>query len=275
MNAHQLRIKDIVDRYKNFIFLSPHYDDAVLSCGYLLEKLHSCRKNISVITIFTQPSERPYSPQALTFLRTSGYKSAERLFCDRQKEDISALHIFGGKHLHLSCVDAAWRKSELYQHLRRVRWLWKLFPQLAHVYPNPKKQFSGSWSRKDSALFRELAMKLQNVIFNQYDKKTVVFVPLGIGGHADHILVRDVAKTLSTPVFYWEDFPYNTSRYSYSIFFSKNNNYEVAFEIQPTKRAKKYQAIRRYRSQVAVLFPDGKIPLIAERYFSAKDSMRR
>lgn len=254
MNAYQLRVKDIIDGYKNFIFLSPHYDDAVLSCGYLIEKLHAYRKDVSVITVFTQTSEEPYTPQALAFLRASGHKDAKVLFHDRQREDVSALRTLGVKYIHLSYVDAAWRKSG-----------W------SHVYPNAKKQFSGSWSRQDNALFRELAMKLQRVIASQYDRKTVVFVPLGVGGHADHILVRDVAKTLNTPVFYWEDFPYSTNRRSYEAFFSKNKNYKTSFEIQPMKKTKKHPAIRHYLSQMNVLFPNGKVPRVPERYYTLKD----
>ena len=40
---------------------------------------------------------------------------------------------------------------------------------------------------------------------------TVVFAPLAIGRHVDHIITRDAAARLRFPVVYYSDFPYSES----------------------------------------------------------------
>lgn len=257
--------------FKRFVFISPHFDDAVLSCGSLLEKLRQNHKEILVVTVFTRETQPPFTPQATAFVKASGYKDPQRLFLDRQKEDIKALSILGVKFIHFPYIDAGWRKSFWYTRFQRQRWFWRLFPQFIHIYPYARTQFAGRVCYQDHELAQTIAIKLRRVISNKFDHQTAVFVPLGIGGHVDHVLVRSMSKKLDSPIIYWEDFPYNTNDVSIQAFFAKTNDFTRLFEISAGTGTKKYKAIKAYRSQLKVLFPNKEIPKQPERYYVSTD----
>ena len=74
------------------------------------------------------------------------------------------------------------------------------------------------------------------------------------------------------PVLFWSDFPYNTHEEGMQKFFSEEKGYKEFFKIKDSKAATKIRAVRRYKSQVPVLFPQGKIPNIPETYYIAEES---
>lgn len=267
----EFRLLEIINNYDNFIFISPHYDDAVLSCSLLLEILQSVRKKTLVITVFTQASELPFTQQAQKFLKASGYNNANKLFSDRSKEDVVAMSYLGSKFIHLNFIDATWRKSKLFFKFPLIRPLLKYFPSLIHVYPDDKKQFSGQVSNKDISLLKHIHKKVRTII-RSVDNKILLFAPLGVGGHADHIIIRELAGKLKIPTIFWEDYPYNTFTNRLEDFFSEQNQYKLHFEIEKKAMIKKYKAIRMYKSQVPVLFPDNKISRTPERYYTLNES---
>lgn len=241
-------------RFGGFIFLSPHLDDAVLSCGALLWKLKNLKKNITILTVFTEGGSRPYSPQAKKFLKECGYINALKLFEDRKKEDKDIARFYNGRFIHLGFVDAAWRRNK----------------EDDHIYKNEKIQFSGKISKEDRSLINEISRKVSlNLLEN---KDIALFAPLGIGLHADHIIVKEVAKNLKQPVLFWEDFPYNRDLHNTRKFFSINKNYKHLFSIKNEGNNNiKYKAIRLYKSQMKGLFPDGVIPYVPENYRVLRD----
>jgi hypothetical protein len=51
---------------RRYLFLSPHLDDAILSCGALLTALPA-RSDVTVVTIFTEASAPPHTRAATSF----------------------------------------------------------------------------------------------------------------------------------------------------------------------------------------------------------------
>jgi len=269
---NDLNLESTLNKFNHFIFLSPHLDDVVLSCGLLLEKVASLGKEADVITIFTKASPPPLTKLASEFTQKSGYKNPHRLFEDRKLEDKKALKIFKAKYRHLDYVDAAFRKVDPLRGLPSTRYLSWLIPKLVHVYPKPKKQFSGQVSILDRKLSNTLLKDLKKIVIKVKKTKTLILAPLGIGGHADHVIVRDISRRFGLPVLFWSDFPYNTHEEGMQKFFSEEKGYKEFFKIKDSKAAKKIRAVRRYKSQVPVLFPQGKIPNIPETYYIAEES---
>ena len=200
-------IHTYVRAYKEFIFISPHLDDAVLSCGSLLDRLHKLGKTITVITVFTKVSSPPYTPLAKEFTQQSGFKNPVKLFEERKKEDKKALKLVSAKIVHLDFTDAAWRKS-----------------LLGHIYPLTKKQFSGHFSLLDVPLKQEIKKQL-NPYLSQ--KESLIFGPLGIGGHADHILIKDILKESNKQTIFWSDYPYNRDKSNEEQYFRRNRNFRL------------------------------------------------
>lgn len=248
------KLENLFRTYSNFVFLSPHFDDAVFSCGLLFAHLQDRKKKVKIITIFTKVSSCPFTPQAEDFLRKSGYSDADMLFEDRRKEDKKAIEFLGGKLLHLDFVDAAWRRKNR-----------------NHVYKNDTSQFAGEIKEEDKVLIGQITKKVHTL--KRKRKNTLILAPLGVGGHVDHVIAREVAKRLGDPTLFWEDFPYNTNKYFVKKFFSQDNNFSLFFELDTKDSSKKKKAIKFYKSQIEMHFPKGRIPNLPERYYQLNQSV--
>jgi ubiquinone/menaquinone biosynthesis C-methylase UbiE/LmbE family N-acetylglucosaminyl deacetylase len=245
-----LKVEKLLTKYQRYLFLSPHLDDAVLSCGMLLGPLRG--RSVQIVSFFTEASPPPFTPQAKSFLASCGFSDAARLFKKRKKEDAEAVEFFGAKFLHFNFVDAAFRKDTTGE----------------HVYKSARQQFSGEIAIKDNLLVSSLAERIRPLISKR--EKTLVFAPLGIGGHVDHALVRSAIEQIKADILYWEDFPYNASIQSVNKFFSENKYFSLDFCLDRNNFFWKEKGIKIYKSQMKLLFPNGYIPKIPERYFVSR-----
>lgn len=80
---------DYLNNKKNYIFISPHLDDAILSAGALIYELKN-KGRIKIITIFTKGDE---------------------LFFKRKIEDINVCKYLKIDYFHLDFTDVLWRNS--------------------------------------------------------------------------------------------------------------------------------------------------------------------
>jgi len=245
----QVNLKQIL-KNKNFIFLSPHLDDAVLSCGFFLELLTKAKKKIMVLTVFTKVSNPPYSPQTKQFLKQCGYDNAQELFESRKEEDKKVLKFLGVGFLHLDYIDAAWRKDE----------------KQKFIYRDEIERYSGIIAKEDYQLVQNLGKDLERILRKFLTKNTLILSPLGVGGLVDHVIVRSVLEKVGKKLLFWEDFPYNTNKENMNKFFFNNKDYRPYFNIEGLYKQKD-RAIRFYKSQIKSLFPERKIPRIPERYY--------
>ena len=93
----------------------------------------------------------------------------------------------------------------------------------------------------------------------------LVLAPLGVGGHVDHVLVRNAAERSGARVVYYSDFPYNQRDPVHNTFIRCNDLVETRwFELAEAKA----ELVRAYGSQVQALFNDGHIPPVPEVFFS-------
>src|ERR1700694_5818976 len=100
--ALQLKSFDDIQRVHRHIFLSPHLDDVVYSCGGTLGVQVSAGLRPLVITVFggapTTPVE--FSPFALETHRKMGFRQdAQAAIATRRREDAAALD-----YLHADCL---------------------------------------------------------------------------------------------------------------------------------------------------------------------------
>ena len=243
----------ILQDYSSYIFISPHLDDAILSCGNLLLKLKAQNKNIQIITLFTSASKKTLTPQAENFLNACGYTSPIKLFEDREVEDSKATGFIGGTYKHLGFIDAAWRTKNN-----------------KPLYHNGTSQFSGRISTKDHKLIDTIRTNLTKICVN--DATTLILCPLGVGNHADHVITRKAVEKLYKQSLFWEDYPYNTDRGVLKMFLTKHKKFRKSFEIHQMDNRKKHLAIKFYRSQLRSLFPSGQIKNTMESYYVPKNS---
>ena len=261
MNAGPLG--EAMDGVSRLVVLSPHLDDAVLSCGALL---NYARKHtpVTVATFFTEAGTPPYTLSARAYLHQVGAQDADSIYLARRAEDQAVLESIAISYLH------AGFKEALFRHRRRpllhwLPWAGQLVPELANIYPTYRLHvIRGRMSRHDDGTLRRLTDVIRHL---SLQSSTLFLAPLAIGGHVDHILVRTAAELSATRVAYYSDFPYNIRSQADTHFIERNALVPVTWT---GDLAAKLTLIRGYRSQVNSLFPGGQIPLVPEVYLVPK-----
>jgi len=246
-------VQDVLDGAPA-LFLSPHLDDAVLSCGTLLLRA----PRATVATVFTEASPGPHTRAARNFLRQCAVSGAEELFAERRREDVAVVAAAGADAVHLGRRDALFRTRRAPAALGRV------LPELVHRYPTFRFDIARG---RVAAAERDLATRIAEQVdaLAARSGAEVVLCPLGVGQHVDHVLVRSVGPELGRRVVYYADFPYALHSAPDSPFLAAHG---LRRWVSPADPAEKRGLIEGYRSQVDALFPGGQVPSRAEEYYT-------
>lgn len=243
-----------------WLFLSPHLDDAVLSCGALIEA-EACRRNVLVTTLFTEASPVPHTRAARSFLGQCSAQDADALFEARRREDMTVLSGLGVDFLHLGATDALFRRRATA--LPGSAALGLAVPELVHRYPTYRYDIArGRVSAGDAALISELTAKVAELI--EGSDTELVFCPIGVGRHVDHLITRMVGEEFPGHVVFYSDFPYNVGAKPDQAFISRKR---LTPWLWSDGTAAKHEHVRRYETQADALFPDGHIPAVPETYY--------
>jgi LmbE family N-acetylglucosaminyl deacetylase len=233
------------------LFVSPHLDDGVLSCGNLVRRA----PRASVVTVFSEAAPGPHTRAARSFLRQCGASAgAEELFAERRAEDVEVVTAAGAQAVHLGRRDALFRtRGGVPGALGRV------LPELTHRYPTFRFDIARG---RVSAAEHDLAARIAEQV-DALDAE-VVFCPLGVGRHVDHVLCRSVGVELGGRVVYYADFPY-------TLHSAPDPEFLAAHGLRrwenPDDPADKRKLIEGYRTQVDALFPAGGVPGRREEYY--------
>ncbi len=238
-----MRLQSFADiaRQHRHIFLSPHFDDVVFSCGGTIALQASCGLHPLVITVFggTPPAGYRLSPFALEVHQDMGFgQDAGEAVEARRKEDAKALDYLGADYLWLDYVDAIYRGDPPYYAQRAA-----LFGE---IHPD------------DLAIDRQLAEHL--VALSERLPDAVWYAPLGVGHHVDHQIVSSAADRLvqrGANVKFYEDFPYTThpddlARRLEELGGTLEPAYVEMSELLPLRQ----EAALMYASQISAIFGD-------------------
>lgn len=251
-------IKNIIKEKKTCVFVSPHLDDAILSCGGLISHL-SKKTEVVVVNVFTDGGKSPYSLSVKKFLKSCGYNSSKELFEARVKEDSEVFSVLKITPINLGITDGLFRKKRNLSAL--MKHLGKFLPEVSYVYPTYFHIVKGRISGWDKRLLNDISENLKGIIKQDF----VVFCPFGVGRHVDHMIAREVCRMNFRNVIYWEDFPYSLNN-SVDMNFIKENGLErLGYDANWTQKS---ALIKGYKTQVKGLFPDGYIPKVKEYYFT-------
>ena len=240
-----------------WVVLSPHLDDAVLSCGNLLTALRpgpGTGQDLRVETFFTECADPP-TLSARAFLRQCGARSAAALYADRRAEDADVLSAQGVPFTHHGLQDALFRQRRGGR-LRSAAG--RALPELCHVYPTYRWHVArGVVSPVDAAVAH-----VEHVVngLAAAGPGTILLAPLGVGSHVDHVLVRDAAARSGAVVVYYADVPYTSSHAPDRDFSTQHDLVRVVLPARPAKR----DLVQGYRTQAAALFPTGVPELVDE-----------
>ncbi|TQJ91465.1 PIG-L deacetylase family protein [Streptomyces sp. SLBN-31] len=260
-----------VEKGVPLVVLSPHLDDAVLSCGALMAHTRQ-HAPVTVVTLFTTGAPPPYTLSARRFLHLSGMRDAEELYAARRAEDRDVLTAMGITWRHMGLTEGLFRRKAL-RGRGAARGLSRLLPEREHVYPTYRRHLAaGRISPYDGDLLRTLTRTVRSLAAPEpsVGARPLLLAPLAIGGHVDHLLVRTAAETSRRHVVYYGDFPYIRHEAMDTDFVRRNGlREEVTWT---TGLGAKSAAILGYRTQSRAMFPGGHVPLGPELYLFSETS---
>lgn len=215
------------------IYLSPHLDDAVLSCGGRIRREVGEGLAVLITTVATAPAPARLSRFAARLHRRGGL--GEDAMERRREEDREAARRLGVETLHLGLPDAVYRVDPEDGG--------PLYPRLTALLGPPRP---GDPLRP---LLRKALEELPDC--------ELLLLPFAIGGHVDHRLTRDVAETVcaGSEVVYWEDFPYLRRLYRPGPSPGPGWRSELV-ELGEQELEARCRAIAAYGSQVRTIFGD-------------------
>lgn len=244
-------LQDIIKQKKPCYFISPHLDDAALSCGGLLAEL-STKTDVTVITVFTTARPSHYTLSAKKALKDSSYATASKLYKARREEDIKAFEDLPITLTHLNEEESLYRLKAHPSDLESL--IGQFIPEFVHVYPTYALHIAkGKISSDDQPLIERISDKLKTLI----PEGSVVFAPEGIGNHIDHLVVKNSVKNVFEPVL-WLDQPY--------LIREKLLHIPEHFTEFPVNQMEKHKILKAYTSQMPLLFSGQEIPDLREYY---------
>ncbi len=168
------------------LYLSPHLDDAVLSCGGLIASQISAGEAVVVLTACAgDPPPGPLSDFAQELTLRWGMEVVAS--AARRAEDRVACGRLGASVIHLEVPDAIYRRQT----------------DGTVLYPSEEAIF-GPLHPADKPLIGTLAARIAEAC----SEGVRVYSPLGIGNHVDHRLTRLAAERARNGLWYYPDFPY-------------------------------------------------------------------
>jgi len=178
------------------IYLSPHLDDAALSCGgriYL-----ECQAGLDVLVITVMAGDAPPSAKDLPTpiiadLHTRWELEANPNPVDvRRDEDREALAVLGGDVVHWEWPECVYRQDS---------------GTGQFMYPTEESLW-GSVHPGDQVLVTQLAQRLAGLPLSP---DGCLYAPLTVGDHVDHHVVRQAAEMWASSLrrlVYYEEYPY-------------------------------------------------------------------
>ncbi len=176
-----------MDTYTH-IYLSPHLDDAVFSCGGQIWQQTQTGERVLVVTLFggAPPPTTPLSPFAQSLHTRWGHPADATL--RRQEEDRAALAILGAEALHWPYTDCIYRQT----------------PGGDSPYASEASLW-GAIHPADESLVAELAGRIATLPLGE---DGTLYAPLAAGRHVDHQIARRAAQDSGRLPVYYEDYPY-------------------------------------------------------------------
>ncbi|MEM9953889.1 MAG: PIG-L family deacetylase [Chloroflexota bacterium] len=218
------------------VFLSPHYDDAIYSCGGTIFTL---TQQGYQVTIWTLMAGIPTLPLPITPVLEDNHQrwqSGENPVLIRRQEDQTASKIVGAKTHYAELLDCIYRTVDDVP----------LYPSEASLWQTIHPE--------DPAL-----AYLNTLDLTEFDQ---VYTPLGVGEHVDHLIVRDWAWQLtqnqSVPVYFYVEYPYCRNR---TVVNQALENHPASLQVETRSFSEqamqhKIKAMATYQSQISSFWDD-------------------
>ena len=216
------------------VFLSAHLDDAVYSCGGLIHRQIRSGGSCTVLTVFAgDPSPGKLSDFAEALHERWGLSNTT--VAARRVEDLAACSRLGAGAIHFDLPEAIYRRDEA-----------------GHpMYPSEEAIF-GAVQPGDRRTIHDLSNALREVGL----AGSQVYVPLALGGHVDHLILRAAAEALGSPLWFYRDLPYAMSVAEPSLQQGAPGGVESIQPLDAEDLGAWAEAAASYQSQISTFWDD-------------------
>ncbi len=219
---------------ETWIYLSPHLDDAIYSCGGLICRQVKSGAHVEVWTIFAGDAQvEKISLYARQLHQRWGTPDGSAAV--RREEDKTASASLGVTCRHFDWPDVIYRKHQR-------KWMVR---QDADLF-DPRTPFES-----------RLAGEIHAVLSAALPASANLVLPLGVGNHVDHRLVRWVGERLAGRLYYYADLPYGM-RHPEEIGERTTGLSAHNQSLSPTCVSVWAGAMAAYQSQLDTFWPDEK-----------------
>ena len=174
---------------KSWIFLSPHFDDVVLSAGGLVWELSQCGDKVEIWTICAgdPPADKPLADYArmLHIFWELGEKDVPY---SRSQEDVACCQVLGVNYRRYTVPDCIYRYH----------------PGSEQAMINLPDDIKAPLEPEESYLIPPVTDFLRKNL----PEGVELVSPLTLGKHRDHVLTRRAAERLGIPLWHYADYPY-------------------------------------------------------------------
>jgi LmbE family N-acetylglucosaminyl deacetylase len=219
------------------IYLSPHLDDAALSCGGQIYERTRQGERVLIVTVAA--GDVPAAPLSeLARLHHERWQLVADTVQRRREEDILACQILGADYRHWSLPDCIYRRH----------------PQTNEPLYTTLDAIFGSVRAAESGLVAQLARQMAGL-----PPAAQVYAPLGVGGHVDHQLTRQAAEICyGRSLTYYEDYPYVAMAGTLAKVIAPDDTRWQPTTVPLSEAAlqAKYRSIAAFASQLSSFFHD-------------------
>lgn len=226
------------------LYLAPHLDDAILSCGGRIFQQTAAGESVLVVTVTCgDPPNGPLSPlaQELHDRWQAGLDHTvdrRAIIEQRRAEDAAACAAVGADYLHWPVLDCIYRTNPATD---------------AFLYVDTHSLF-GDVDPAEEPLIDKLKARMLAL-----PPAGQVYIPLGVGHHVDHQLTRQAADRAFSDGLYYEEYPYVAAPGALEKVLPPGNRADWAAQaavLGEPAMAAKINAITAYDSQLSSFFLD-------------------
>ena len=216
-----------------WIYLSPHFDDAVLSCGGMIWEQAQAGDAVEIWTMCAGSPPRGSDLPDFAAQLHAEWRAGSRPMARRRAEDRAACARVGAAQRCWRMQDCIYRRLPDGQALIRSGadlWL--------PVHPGEL----------------DLVERLRGWLRRNLPQEAAVVCPLSLGNHVDHRIVRAAAEGLRRPLHYYADYPYVAQK---ALWPPVGLLDDRLYHIEVTRDGLRAwgEGVAAYASQISSLFP--------------------
>lgn len=232
----------------NWVYLSPHYDDAVFSCGGLIWEQVSQGQAVEIWTVCAGPAPEGVL-SAFAEEHHARWGTGAEAVEQRRLEDQRACARVGAGFHRLPVPDCIYRRAgEDYMTAPTTR---SGAGSGEFLYTSQEDLF-GPVSPLEAGLVRQLGDNLRSLAVTGAQ----IVCPLAAGGHVDHRLTRAAAEATGQPLLYYMDFPYIFKDLGQVETLSQSGWQSQLHPISQAGFEAWYEGIAAHQSQISTFWPD-------------------